>query len=291
MHSAGLPRNPGCDHGIFAPRATRRLPLMSPHRPRKRFGQNFLRAPHVVAQIVAAANLAPGDRVMEIGPGMGALTGELLAAGAEVLACEVDRDLAEALHRRGETRLHVHLGDVLKADWPELLAEPPYKLVANLPYNISSQVVFRILDHRHLFSRLVLMFQKEVGERLLAAPGTRDYGILSVLVQNWYTVGRVARVAPGCFFPPPKVESVVLRFDPRPQPLAPVADEAAFRQLVKAVFAQRRKTLRNGLLGAGYEAEDVDRALAACVLAPTVRGETLTITQMARLADELSNFN
>jgi 16S rRNA (adenine1518-N6/adenine1519-N6)-dimethyltransferase len=224
---------------------------------------------------------------MEIGPGMGALTGELLAAGAEVLACEVDRDLAAELHQRGEPRLHVHLGDVLKADWPELLAAPPYKLVANLPYNISSQVVFRILDHRQLFSRLVLMFQKEVGDRLLAGPATRDYGILSVLVQNWYAVSRVAKVAPGCFFPPPKVESVVLRFDPRAQPLAPVADEAAFRQLVKAVFAQRRKTLRNGLLGAGYDGEAVDRALAARQLPPTVRGETLTIAQLAGLAEQL----
>ena len=257
------------------------------HRPRKRFGQNFLRAPHVVEQILAAAELSAGERVMEIGPGRGALTDQLLAAGAEVLACEVDRDLAAALECRGAARLTVHLGDVLRADWPALLAAPPYKLVANLPYNISSQVLFKILDHRERFGRLVLMFQKEVGERLLAAPNTRDYGILSVLVQNWYAVTRVAKVAPGCFQPPPKVDSVVLRFDPRPQPLAPVADEAAFRRLVKAVFAQRRKTLRNGLLGAGYGAEAVDRALTAVQLAPVVRGETLGIVQLARLAGEL----
>lgn len=258
-----------------------------PHRPRKRFGQNFLRAPHVVAQILAAAELSPGERVMEIGPGLGALTDQLLAAGAEVLACEVDRDLAAALAVRKAERLTVHQGDVLKTSWPALLTAPPYKLVANLPYNISSQVLFRILDHRPLFSRLVLMFQKEVGDRLLAGPATRDYGILSVLVQNWYTVTRVAKVAPGCFHPPPKVESVVLRFDPRPQPLAAVADESAFRLLVKAIFAQRRKTLRNGLLGAGYLPAAVDQALDALTLAPTVRGETLTIAQMARLAEKL----
>jgi 16S rRNA (adenine1518-N6/adenine1519-N6)-dimethyltransferase len=257
------------------------------HRPRKRFGQNFLRAPHVVEQILAAAALAPDERVMEIGPGLGVLTDRLLASGALVLACEVDRDLAEALEKRGDVNLIVSLGDVLKADWPALLADPPYKLVANLPYNISSQVLFKILDHRALFDRLVLMFQKEVGDRLLAAPATRDYGILSVLVQNWYVVTRVAKVSPGCFHPAPKVESVVLRFDPRPQPLAPVTDEAAFRTLVKAVFGQRRKTLRNGLLGAGYEPATVDRALTALALAPTVRGETLTIAQLAELADEL----
>ena len=257
------------------------------HRPRKRFGQNFLRAPHVVEQILAAAELSAGERVMEIGPGRGALTDQLLAAGAEVLACEVDRDLAAALAKRGAEHLTVHQGDVLKTAWPALLATPPYKLVANLPYNISSQVLFKILDHRPLFSRLVLMFQKEVGDRLLAGPATRDYGILAVLVQNWYTVTRVAKVAPGCFHPPPKVESVVLRFDPRPQPLAAIVDEAAFRRLVKAVFAQRRKTLRNGLLGAGYATGAVDAALAALGLAPSLRGETLTIMQMARLAEEL----
>lgn len=260
---------------------------MQPHRPRKRFGQNFLRAPHVVERILAAAELAPGDRVVEIGPGLGALTDRLLASGVEVAAFEVDRDLAAALRARAAARLTVYEGDVLKAQWPTLLPAPPYKLVANLPYNISSQVLFKILDHRGLFGRLVLMFQKEVGDRLLAAPATSDYGILSVLVQNWYEVERVVKVPPGSFFPPPKVESVVLRFDPRLRPLAPVADEAAFRRLVKAVFAQRRKTLRNGLLGAGYEAAAIDRALAALALAPTIRGETLTIEQMARLADEI----
>jgi len=260
---------------------------LSGHRPRKRFGQNFLRAPHVVEQILTAAEVTPGAQVVEVGPGPGALTDRLLAAGARVTAFEVDRDLAAALESRAAPNLTVHLGDVLKADWPALLAAPPYKLVANLPYNISSQVLFKILDHRDLFSRLVLMFQKEVGDRLLASPATRDYGILSVLVQNWYEVTRVVKVPPGCFFPPPKVESVVLSFAPRRQPLAPVNNEESFRRLVKAVFAQRRKTLRNGLLGAGYEAAGVDRALTMLVLAPTVRGETLTIEQLARLADIL----
>ncbi|MCM2265494.1 MAG: 16S rRNA (adenine(1518)-N(6)/adenine(1519)-N(6))-dimethyltransferase RsmA [Desulfuromonadales bacterium] len=261
--------------------------LLPDHRPRKRFGQNFLRAPHVVEKILAAAELTPGERVVEIGPGLGALTDRLLENGALVTAFEVDRDLAAALERRDEAMLTVCLGDVLKSDWPALLPEPPYKLVANLPYNISSQVLFKILDHRPLFGRLVLMFQKEVGDRLLAAPATRDYGILSVLVQNWFEVTRVVKVAPGCFHPPPKVDSVVLHFEPRPRPLAPVTDEAALRRLVKAVFAQRRKTLRNGLLGAGYEADAVDRALANLAIPATCRGETLTITQMARLADEL----
>jgi 16S rRNA (adenine1518-N6/adenine1519-N6)-dimethyltransferase len=258
------------------------------HRPRKRFGQNFLRAPHVVEQILAAAELAPGDRVLEIGPGLGVLTECLLAGGAEVLAVEIDRDLAAALTARAIPQLQVCRDDVLKADWPQLLTAPPYKLVANLPYNISSQVLFRLLDHRPLFSRAVLMFQKEVGDRLLAAPASRDYGVLAVLVQNWYAVTRVVRVPPGCFYPPPKVESVVLRFEPRPAPLAAISDEAAFRALVRAVFAQRRKTLRNGLLGAGYVAAAIDRALADLSLPPNCRGETLTIPQLATLSTALS---
>jgi 16S rRNA (adenine1518-N6/adenine1519-N6)-dimethyltransferase len=257
------------------------------HRPRKRFGQNFLRAPHVVEQILAAAELMSGERVVEIGPGLGALTDQLLAAGAAVLAFEVDRDLAAILEQRGTPGLTVHRGDVLRVAWPELLTDPPYKLVANLPYNISSQVLFKVLDQRRLFSRLVLMFQKEVGDRLLAAPATRDYGILSVLVQNWYAVMRVCKVPPGCFYPPPQVESVVLRFDPRPQPLAAVVDEVAFRTLVKAVFAQRRKTLRNALLGAGYAAVAIDRALADLAIPPNCRGETLAIAQLAALSAAL----
>jgi len=260
---------------------------MTEHRPRKRFGQNFLRAPHVVEQILLAAELSPGERIMEIGPGLGALTDRLLAAGAEVLAVEVDRDLAAALTARNVPHLEVCQADVLRIEWDGLLPVPPYKLVANLPYNISSQVLFKVLDHRPLFSRLVLMFQKEVGDRLLAPPATRDYGILSVLVQNWFAVTRVVRVPPGCFFPPPKVESVVLRFDPRPAPLAEVTDEAAFRHLVKAVFIQRRKTLRNGLLGAGYAAAAIDAALAALALPASCRGETLTVRQFVALAAAL----
>ncbi len=258
------------------------------HRPRKRFGQNFLRAPHVVEQIVAAAQITPGERVLEIGPGEGVLTDRLLAAGAQVTACEIDRDLAAALTARNHPALCVHSGDILRADWPALLPAPPYTLVANLPYNISSQVVFAVLDQRSLFTRLVLMFQKEVGDRLLAGAGSRDYGILSVLVQNWYSVTRVVKVPPGCFFPPPKVDSVVLRFEPRPVPLAPVEDEAAFRRLVKAVFAQRRKTLRNALLGAGYPAAIIAPALAGLGLDPGCRGETLDIPRLAALTAALA---
>ncbi len=173
-------------------------------RPKKRFGQNFLRDPSVVAKILAAARLEADDRVLEIGPGLGALTDRLLAAAGEVTVMEVDRDLIAGLQARQEPRLRIVEGDCLTLDWPALLERPPYKLVANLPYNISSQVLFRILDHRELFSRLVLMFQKEVGDRLCAAPGSSAYGILSVFCQLVFDIRRVTVVAPGAFFPPPR---------------------------------------------------------------------------------------
>ena len=166
--------------GIRVTRPSYLVPMMA-HRPRKRFGQNFLHDQHVLNRIIEAADFQEDDRILEIGPGPGALTSRLLATGLPVLAVEIDRDLGTALQARDEENLDVKIGDVLRIDWVELLQNPPYKLVANLPYNISSQILFKVLDHRHAFRRLVLMFQKEVGERLVADEGTRCYGWMSAL--------------------------------------------------------------------------------------------------------------
>jgi 16S rRNA (adenine1518-N6/adenine1519-N6)-dimethyltransferase len=261
--------------------------VISEHRPKKRFGQNFLRDLHVVERIIEAADLQAGDRVLEIGPGLGVLTDRLPPCTGRVLVMEVDRELAERLRQRPEANLTVLEGDALRLDWARLLAEPPYKLVANLPYNISSQVLFKVLDHRDRLGRLVLMFQKEVGERLCARPGSKDYGILSVFCQLWYDIRRVTAVAPGAFQPPPKVHSVVLAFEPLPAARVTVADEAFFRRVVKAAFAQRRKTLRNTLCGCGFPAEAVTSALAASGIDPERRGETLDLAEFARLAAAL----
>jgi 16S rRNA (adenine1518-N6/adenine1519-N6)-dimethyltransferase len=255
-----------------------------PHRPKKRFGQNFLRDRQVVALILEAADLQGEERVLEIGPGLGVLTERMVAAAGAVAVMEVDRDLAEGLRGWAAPNLTVIEGDALRLDWGRLLDKPPYKLVANLPYNISSQVLFKILDHRRLFNRLVLMFQKEVGERLCAGPGTKDYGILSVFCQLWFEVRKVCAVSPGAFFPPPKVDSVVLEFEALPAPRVPVADEAFFRRVVKAAFAQRRKTLRNTLIGAGFEPPALDRSLQQAAIDPRRRGETLTLVEFSRLA-------
>lgn len=256
-------------------------------RPKKRFGQNFLRDLHVVERILVAADLQPGDRVLEIGPGLGVLTDRMLTRVQQVLVMEVDRDLAAQLRERPAANLAVHEGDALRLSWEQLLTEPPYKLVANLPYNISSQILFQVLEHRRRFGRLVLMFQKEVGDRLVASPDTSDYGILSVLCQLWFDIRRVVSVPPGAFYPPPKVHSVVLAFDPLPTPRVPVDDEAFFRRVVKGAFAQRRKTLRNTLAGSGFTAAAVEAALAAAGIDSVRRGETLDLAEFARLAREL----
>ena len=272
-------------HNFF--RATHFAHRSLMHRPRKRFGQNFLRDQHVLDRIVNAAELQEGDRVLEIGPGAGALTNRLLETGLPVLVIEIDRDLGAVLQDRVDKNLSVVVGDVLRMDWAELLPDPPYKLIANLPYNISSQILFRVLEHRQLFQRLVLMFQKEVGERLIAEAGSRDYGILSVLMQAWFEIDRVVKVPPKAFYPPPKVDSVVLILTPLTEPRIELHDAELFRQLVRGAFAQRRKTLRNSLLGAGWQAEQVDRAFAVADIDCRRRGETLTLEEFGRLANVL----
>jgi 16S rRNA (adenine1518-N6/adenine1519-N6)-dimethyltransferase len=263
---------------------------MSTHRPRKRFGQNFLHDQHVLDRIIVAADFQEDDRILEVGPGPGALTERLLATGLPVLVVEIDRDLGTALQAREEKNLEVKIGDVLRLDWSDLLTDPPYKLIANLPYNISSQILFKALDHREAFRRLVLMFQKEVGDRLVAEEGTRTYGILSVLIQTWFKIEKVVKVPPGAFHPPPKVDSVVLRLEPLPEPRIVLHDEELYRRLVKGAFAQRRKTLRNSLRGSGWSVEQIDQAFSEADIDPGRRGETLTIEEFGALANVLSSY-
>lgn len=258
------------------------------HRPRKRFGQNFLQDQNVLDRIMAAASLQDSDRILEIGPGPGALTDRLLATGLPVLAVEIDRDLGAALRERHVNNLEVVVGDVLRLNWAELLCHPPYKLVANLPYNISSQILFRVLDYRHLFSGLVLMFQKEVGDRLVAEAATRSYGILSVLMQTWFRIEKIIKVSPQSFYPPPKVDSLVLKLEPLPEPAVKVVDEDLYKKLIKGAFAQRRKTLRNSLAGSGWNVENIDAACDESGIDPKRRGETLSLVEFASFANFLS---
>jgi len=259
------------------------------YRTKKRFGQHFLHERFYIDAILAAAGLEADSRVVEIGPGLGALTLPMLERVAQVHVIEIDRDLIE--HYRSQTLpgLQLHPGDALRLDWQALLPLPPYIMVSNLPYNISSQILFKLLDERGLFSRAVLMFQKEVADRICASPATADYGILSVLCQIWFEVRRVVTVPSGAFRPPPKVESAVVAMVPRQQPLYPVGDEMFFRRVVKAAFAQRRKTLRNTLRAAGFDGEKLEAACCVCGIDPTRRGETLSLDEFARLATVLAD--
>lgn len=257
------------------------------YRTKKKFGQHFLNDQYVIDRIMHAADIGPADSVVEIGPGLGVLTEKLLEVAARVEVFEIDRDLIARLEKWNNPRLLIHSGDILKAHIPKLLNAPPYNLVANLPYNISSQVVFLLLENRQLFSSMVLMFQKEVGDRLCAEPGCKDYGILSVLCQLWYEVEPVVDVGPESFSPPPKVDSLVLKFTPLTAPRVDPVDTAFFTKVVKAGFTQRRKQLRNSLTAAGFPREHVDQSLASAEISPSRRGESLTLPDFSRLTKAL----
>ncbi len=244
----------------------------------------------MIDRILAAARLSGESRVVEIGPGLGALTDPLLASAGHVDVFELDRDLASRWSQRDDENLSVHAGDVLKIDWPSTLTSPPYTLVSNLPYNISSQVLFKVLENRRLFERLVLMFQKEVGDRICAGPGSRTYGILSVLCQVWFEIRRVTVVRPGAFVPPPKVDSVVLAFTALDTPRAAVGDWNFFVRVVKAAFARRRKALRGGLTAGGWSREQVGEALESARIESDRRAETLDLDEFARLAAALERI-
>ncbi|HTP64487.1 MAG TPA: 16S rRNA (adenine(1518)-N(6)/adenine(1519)-N(6))-dimethyltransferase RsmA [Geobacteraceae bacterium] len=264
-------------------------------RPKKMFGQHFLTDRNVLVRIVEAAGISAGDRVLEVGPGRGSLTRALADKGAHVLAVEVDRELAPLLENEFAACSNVEIvrGDVLQVDLRQLLVsrwDGQWKVVANLPYNISSQVLLRFLDDWQLFSRLMLMLQKEVGERLVAPPACKEYGILSVFCRLHFDIYREFIVRPGSFYPPPAVDSLVLRFEPLPRPRADVGDEAFFRRIVKGAFGQRRKTLLNALKPVSLT-EDVDnlvQALSRCGIDGKRRGETLSLEEFAVLSRALS---
>lgn len=264
-------------------------------RPLKSLGQNFLVDRNVVARIVESANLLPGERVLEIGPGRGALTGHLDQVAGELLLVEYDHALAaeHAARYAGDGRVRVVDGDILAVDLEGLLGGEgeKWKVIANLPYNISTQVLFRLDEIRHRFSRLVLMLQKEVVDRLVAPPNCSDYGVTTVLLGLNFSMRREFIVPPGCFNPPPKVHSAVMSLVPRDVPLVDVGDERLFRRLVKASFAMRRKTLSNCLKGAELPFPGpVEVVLEECGIDGRRRGETLSLEEFAVISRRLSEL-
>lgn len=303
---------------LLSPLELRQLLAEYGVRPRRSRGQNFLIDANVLARIVNAADIRPGDLVVEIGPGPGALTERLLAAGAFVFAIEIDRRLCQLLMDRwgDDPRFHLMAGDAREVDWPKFLGElrearaaggedgrrkhPEvetvprsgwgrgwFKIVANIPYSITTPLLLSILELDRQLERVVLLVQKEVAERLAADPGTPAYCSLTVAVQSRFAVEMVARVPSTVFWPRPAVDSAVIRLFPRAEPLVKGDLQPTFTLLVRAAFNQRRKTLWNALRTApafaGKE-EALQRALAAAGIDGRRRGETLTPEEFALLA-------
>lgn len=257
------------------------------HRPRKRFGQHFLHDPGVVGRIVAAIRPVAGDRLVEIGPGLGALTAPLLDAAGELDAVELDRDLLEPLRARcaGSGALRIHHADALEFDFAALRGDGPRLRVAgNLPYNISTPLLFRLLAQAEHLRDLHFMLQREVVERMVANPGEEHYGRLSVMLQRRCRVESLFPVGPGAFRPPPKVWSAVARLVPRETSPVAVRDEQRFAEVVRRAFAQRRKTLRNALRGL-LDATQIE----AAGVDPGVRPETLDLAAFAALSNAITH--
>lgn len=253
-------------------------------RARRRFGQHFLTRPDVVVRIVRGAGILPGDRVVEVGPGLGMLTDELVGAGADVTAVELDRDLAAYL-RESRPGLKLIEGDAGKMDLGALVGDGGL-MVANLPYNVGTGIVADTLAGTTRLRSIVVMLQREVVLRMLAEPGSEHYGALSVRVAARAEGRVVLNVPPSAFHPPPKVDSTVIRLDPRPIADFGSAGAEAFDRTVKAAFAQRRKTIQNSLTSA-FDRDCVVDALAAAGIAPTLRAETLPLSAFRDLAAAL----
>ena len=257
----------------------------------KRLGQNFLIDANIVRGIVEAAGIVSGDRVLEIGPGIGTLTQGLAEAGAAVTAVELDKKLPAVLAETlaGYEQVRIVPGDILKIDIRALMSDEPFKVVANLPYYITTPILMALLEQRLPVSSIVTMVQKEVAERMTAQPGGKEYGSLSVAVQYYTEPAIVLDVPPRSFLPAPEVDSVVIACRVRTQPAVTVKDERLFFRLVRAAFGQRRKTLANALKTLGMERERLAQAMEAAAIDAGRRGETLSLTEFARLADQLSS--
>ena len=253
----------------------------------KKLGQNFLIKRGIVDEIVKAADLQEGEPVLEIGPGIGTLTQGLAQSGANVTAIELDTRLLEVLDTTLAQYSNVTIvhGDVLKLDVPSIMNNESFKVVANLPYYITTPIIMSLLESRLPIERLVVMVQKEVALRMVAKPGTKDYGALSVAVQYYTKPDIVLDVPPKSFLPAPAVTSSVIRCVLRDKPPVDVIDEKLFFRVVKAGFAQRRKTFANTMKTTGLSKDRIDELLAKANIDGQRRGETFTLQEFADVAN------
>ena len=253
----------------------------------KKLGQNFLIKRGIVDEIVHAADLTVGEPVLEVGPGIGTLTQGLAQSGADVTAIELDRRLLEVLDTTLASYDNVRIihGDVLKLDVPTIMNHKPFKVVANLPYYITTPIIMSLLESKLPIERLVVMVQKEVALRMVAKPGTKDYGALSVAVQYYTEPDIVLDVPPKSFLPAPAVTSSVIRCVLRDKPPVDVIDEKLFFRVVKAGFAQRRKTFSNTMKTTGLTRDRIEELLAKANIDGQRRGETFTLQEFADVAN------
>jgi len=275
----------------------RRLLAEKGLRPHKGLGQNFLIDKNILQKIANAAECTKNDVVLEIGAGLGSLTLYLADLAGQVVAVEIDKKLIPILQEVLAARTNIALisGDILALDWEQeifgFLKDPRDRIIicANLPYYITSPVIFKILEHGNRIKRAVLMIQREVAERLLAPPGNRNYGLITVNVNRMAEVEMIARVSRNCFYPSPEVDSAVIRLSPRSRPSILVENEEVFAELVRAAFQARRKTILNVLVSRNLA--DRDKAmevLLALGVDPNRRGETLSVEDFAQIANRLS---
>ena len=254
----------------------------------KSLGQNFLIDDSVPRDIVSGAEVNKEDLVIEIGPGVGTLTAQLLNTAKRVVAIELDNDLIPILEQELGDNPNFSLihNDALKVDFNEVIGdEESVKLVANLPYYVTTPIIVKLLKENYKFKSLTIMIQKEVAERMNAEPGNKDYGALSLLVQYYCNTRIVRKVPPACFIPRPKVDSIVIRLDRLEEPKVKVDNEKLFFDIIRNSFNMRRKTLWNGVKSIGVAKEQLEEAFAEAGVDPKRRGETLSIQEFAKLSD------
>ncbi|WP_291650331.1 16S rRNA (adenine(1518)-N(6)/adenine(1519)-N(6))-dimethyltransferase RsmA [Clostridium sp.] len=259
----------------------------------KSLGQNFLIDDSVPRDIVAGAEVDENDLVIEIGPGVGTLTAQLLNKAKKVVAIELDNDLIPILNQEigNNPKFTLIHNDALKVNFNEIIGEEKsVKLVANLPYYVTTPIIVKLLKEGYKFKSLTIMIQKEVAERMNADPGNKDYGSLSLLVQYYCNTKIVRRVPPQCFIPRPKVDSIVIRLDKLSEPKVKVENEKLFFDIIRNSFNMRRKTLWNGVKNIGLSKENLELAFKEASIDPKRRGETLTIEEFATLSDKINQY-
>jgi len=271
------------------------LKILKRHRirPVKRLGQSFLVDNNITSRIVGASKIGGDDTVVEIGAGLGAMTSMIAERAKKVIALEIDPKLVNVLNEELKEISNIEIihTDVLRYDFSSpIRGEGRIKVIGNIPYNVSSQILFRLIEFRDHISSATLMFQKEVADRITAPPGTKEYGILSVIISMYAVLSRVMTVPASCFYPKPKVASAVLKMDMRERPLYPLENHDIFIETVKTAFSKRRKTLANNLKGMDAVCSgdmDVSSLLDEAGIDGRRRGETLTVEEFGRLAETI----